>query len=465
MKMTFYGGAGTVTGSKCLLEIKRFKFMIDCGLFQGLREQRRLNWSPLPFDPKTVSSVILTHAHLDHCGYLPLLVKNGFRGPIYCSEPTAELVKIVLMDAAHLEEEDAQAANKLGYSRYRPALPLFDSNDVTKTLPLLRFIPTEKWTELGKGIARFRLIPTGHILGSTAIQVHAEDQVVVFSGDLGREHPITLKERFPVNRADVLVVESTYGHRNHSNENPFETLGKIINETTLNGGQILIPAFAIGRTQDILFIISKLKEDRRVPNIPVYLDSPMAHKANEVFEKFPEWHRLSSKELKRFRASCYSVNSVEQSRFLAKSREPAIIIAGSGMLTGGRIRQHLVNRLSESKHTVILVGYQASGTLGRFLEEGAKEARIFGKYVPVKCRVETMTSLSAHADQTEIMDWVKSFKLKPRSVFIVHGEPHSSEGLRVRVDDLLGPVSVIPKLNETFEIEKDLVKGRRSRTK
>lgn len=453
MKLTFLGGSGTVTGSKHLLTFGDKHVLIDCGLFQGVKEQRLLNWKQLPVDVSAIDSVILTHAHLDHCGYLPLLLQQGFRGRILCSEPTAELTKVVLLDAAKIEEEDADHANTHGYSKHEPALPLFTVEDAKSVCERLQVLPIDQWHPIAQGRAKVRLSPSGHIVGSTFVEVKIGDRIVVFSGDLGRENPITLHSRRTLDRADVLVIESTYGDRQHPAEDPMSRLCEIITHTVLRSGSVIIPAFAIGRTQDILFLIASLKAEKRIPNIPVYLDSPMAERANNIFDRFPGWHKLSPMNLKRLSNSCHHVSSPEQSKFLCKSKEPSIIIAGSGMLTGGRIRQHLMTRLPDARNTVVLVGYQAAGTLGRFLQEGASEAKIYGQYIPVRAKITSISSLSAHADQREILDWISAFRHKPKQIFIVHGEEHAAEGLRVRISDQFGIVPHIAKLNESVEID------------
>ena len=452
MSLTFLGGAGTVTGSKHLLTIGKKKVLIDCGLFQGIKEQRLLNWRPLPIEAKSIDAVILTHAHLDHTGYLPLLVKQGFRGPIYCSEPTAELTKLILLDAAKIQEEDAAHANQQGYSKHKPALPLYRVDDAEAVFGLLQTLVPDRWHSILSDQAEVNLTNSGHILGSTFVEIQAGGRSFVFSGDLGRANPITLKPRATLREADYLVIESTYGDRCHSKEPPIESLAKLINETLGRGGQVLIPTFAIGRTQDILHLIAQLKASHRIPKVPVYLDSPMAEKATTIFDHFAEWHRLSSPDLRRLSTTFQFVSSVNQSMSICHSKEPAIVLAGSGMLTGGRIKHHLAARLPHEINTVILVGYQASGTLGRFLREGADEAKLFGKYVPVRARIAEISSLSAHADQREILEWIAGFSRLPKEIFIVHGEANASEGLRVRISDQFGIVPHIAKLGETVTL-------------
>ncbi|HTL12823.1 MAG TPA: MBL fold metallo-hydrolase [Bdellovibrionota bacterium] len=449
LKLTFLGGAGTVTGSKHLLTAGQRRVLIDCGLFQGAKEQRLLNWSPLSIDAKTIAAVILTHAHLDHTGYLPLLIKQGFRGPIYCSEPTSELTKLVLLDSAKIQEEEAEHANREGYSKHKPALPLYRTADAEAVFPFFETRSPGSWHPILSGEARMRLQNSGHILGSTFVEIEARSERVVFSGDLGRAHPLTLNPRELIEEADSLVLESTYGDRCHPKEPPGETLAKIIDQTLDVDGQILIPTFAIGRTQDILHLIASLKAAQRIPDLPVYLDSPMASQATSIFDRYTDWHRMTSPDLKRLSATFRHVATPEQSASLSRSKDPAIILAGSGMLTGGRIQQHLMSRLPQGKNTVVLVGYQAAGTLGRFLKEGVEEAKIFGRYIPVRARITEISSLSAHADQSEILEWLGGFTSPPKRIFLVHGETGALEGLRVRVTDRLGTVPHIARLGET----------------
>lgn len=452
LNLTFLGGAGTVTGSKHLLTVGTKKILIDCGLFQGIKEQRIQNWSPLPIDPRTIDSVILTHAHLDHTGYLPLLVKQGFKGMIYCSKPTAALTKLVLLDAAKIQEEDAEHANQNHYSKHHPALPLFRTSDAEAVFPLLRTFSNDQWHAIIPGLVDARFSQSGHILGSTFIEIRACGQLIVFSGDLGRNKPLTLKRRKSVLEADFLVVESTYGDRNHSKESPINSIEKTVNETIAREGQVLIPSFAIGRTQDILYVLSKLKASKRIPEVPIYLDSPMAAKATEIFSEFSDWHGLSTEELRDLNQAFQRVDSSEESAALCRSGAPAIVLAGSGMLSGGRIKRHLLARLPDSRNTVVLVGFQAAGTLGRFLREGAQETKMFGVYIPVRAAIAEISTLSAHADQSEILEWISEFSRPPKKIFIVHGEPHASEGLRVRIADRFAIPTHIAHLGDQCEL-------------
>lgn len=452
LSLTFLGAAGTVTGSKHLLNIGSKKVLIDCGLFQGVKEERLLNWAPLPVNAQSIDAVTLTHAHLDHTGYLPLLVKQGFHGPIYCSEPTAELTKLVLLDAARIQEEDAEYANREGYSKHKPALPLYRVIDAVAVFSLFQTLPPEQWHSILENQVKINLTNSGHILGSTFVEIQGAGRSFVFTGDLGRPHPPTLKPRALLRDADYLIVESTYGDRCHPKEPSINALARLINETFRRGGQVLIPTFAIGRTQDILHLIAELKSSHQIPDVPVYLDSPMADKVTAVFDRFASWHRLSSPDLRRLSATFQHVASAEHSKSICQSGEPAIVLAGSGMLTGGRIKHHLAARLPDEKNTVILVGYQAAGTLGRFLQEGAEEAKLYGKYVPVRAQIAEISSLSAHADQSEILEWIAGFSRVPKQIFIVHGEPNASEGLRVRITDRFGVTPHIARQGETIHL-------------
>lgn len=449
--ITFLGGAGTVTGSKHLLTIGEHRILIDCGLFQGVKEHRLLNWAPLPVDVNTIHAVVLTHAHLDHTGYLPLLVKQGFNGPIYCSAATLEITKLILYDSAKIQMEDAEHANEHGYSKHKPALPLYTIREVEKTTPLLKEVITDQWEKILPGI-EIRLSHSGHILGSTFVEVRANGKVIAFSGDLGREKPITLKPRHAIAQADYLVVESTYGDRTHSQEDPAILLESIINKTFNLGGQVLIPAFTIGRTQDLLYLLAKLQKKNRIPKLPIYLDSPMAEKATSIFDRYPNLQHLDGLNIKELGNTYCKVEGAKESVELVNSTAPAIIIAGSGMLNGGRIKRHVAAKIQNRATSIVLAGFQAAGTPGRFLKEGATEIKLFGSYLNVAAQIYEISSLSAHADQHEILSWIEAFRTKPKAVFIVHGEANAAEGLRVRITDKFHIPVHIAKLNETVEI-------------
>ncbi len=456
MKIRFLGGAQTVTGSKTLLQVGHTKVLIDCGLFQGLKELRLKNWEKFPLSVSDLDAVILTHAHLDHSGYLPALHRAGYRGKIYCSAPTRELSRLILLDSAHLLEEDADFANRHGYSKHHPALPLYDQAEVEKTMDLFQTVRCGKWIDLGHDLS-FRLEPSGHILGSTFVVVRAEGKRIVFSGDLGRMNPILYDPPSEIAEADVLVVESTYGDRNHLEERGSveKKLARVVKETCARGGQLIIPSFSVGRVQELLYLLSVLKQRGDLPEVPVYLDSPMGIKATRIFTEFPEWHRLERGEVDRLCTMTTAVESRAESIGIMREAKPAIIIAGSGMVSGGRVLHHLAARMGDPASTILLVGFQAAGTRGRLLREGATELKMHGRYFPVQCQVETLEGLSAHADQSEILRWMRNFERPPAQVFLNHGEPQALDMLRLKVKDELGWECRIPHLGETFELAGD----------
>ncbi len=447
----FWGAAGTVTGSKYLVEAGDSRFLVDCGLFQGIKELRQKNWLPLPMDPRAIDAVILTHAHLDHTGYLPLLVKHGFKGKIFCTSPTRDLTRLVLLDSAHLQEEDAEYANRKGFTKHSPAEPLYTIADAQKTISLLTTVQKDVWTALTSKI-KFRYRPSGHILGSAFIELEIGKRRIVFSGDLGRSKPLLLPAPTKISEADFLLIESTYGDRTHEKESVFKLLSHITNETTSRKGVLLIPCFAIGRTQDLLYCFTKLRKEGKIANLPVFVDSPMGVNATEIFLNHPDWHRLPAAEAKEMIQSVVLVKDRQQSKALLSRRGSAIIIAGSGMVTGGRILHHLSARVGDSRNTVLLVGFQAAGTRGRLLRDGVTELKIHGEYLPVKANVSEIGSLSAHADQPETIHWLKGFKTPPKTTFVVHGEPQASDALRLRIEDTLNWNVRIPALGECFEL-------------
>lgn len=435
--ITFLGAAGTVTGSKFLVESGGHRLLVDCGLFQGLKELRLRNWAPPPVDPTSIHAVVLTHAHLDHSGYLPLLVRHGFAGSVYCTAPTLDLTRLILLDAAKVEEEEAARANARGYSKHDPALPLYTARDVKVALERLKPVPPGTWLPLGIGV-KARFSPNGHIQGSCFVELELEGSRIVFTGDIGRARPLLLRPPTVLRRADVLVTESTYGGRNHDRERPLHTLGRVVGEVLERKGHLLIPSFAVGRTQDVLFLFSELKRMKHIPDVPVFLDSPMGIEATRIFLRHAAWHRLSEAEATRLASAATMMRSAQASQELTHRKPPTVVLAGSGMVTGGRILGHLARRLGDDRTTVLFTGYQAVGTRGRVLLEGAPEIKIRGEYYPVRARVEDMSSLSAHADQGELLDWLRRCAFKPRLALVVHGEPQSADALRVRLRDEFG---------------------------
>lgn len=449
------GAAGTVTGSKTVVSSLGLSVLVDCGLFQGIKELRLKNWKPLAESALDVDAVVLTHAHLDHSGCLPLLVKQGFRGPIFCTFPTERLLKILLLDSAKIQEEDAARANQMGFSKHAPAQALYTVKDVERVLRLVKPLQIETWHKVSSTQKefKFRFIPAGHILGSAIVEFNIEGKRLVFTGDLGRSKPLLMCPPETIERADILITESTYGDRNHPNQPPMEALKRIILDTYKRKGHLIIPSFAVGRAQDLLFMISQLKREGSIPDVPTFLDSPMAIEATSVFYQFSEWHRLSPKQIDQMAKGTKVVRTGRESEELVHRKDPTIVIAGSGMMTGGRVLRHLQERLGNSKNTVLLVGFQAAGTRGRQLYEGASEIKFYGNYAQVKAKVEFIQSLSAHADQRELIQWMKKIKKSPKVVFINHGEPGPADCLRVKLADELGWEAIIPTENEIFEIK------------
>ena len=451
--LTFFGGAGTVTGSKYLIQTDGSKVLLDCGLFQGLKELRLRNWARPPFDAAQINAVVLSHAHIDHSGYLPLLVKNHFRGKVFCTSGTADLLGIILPDSAHLQEEEAARANRYGYSKHKPALPLYTIEDANQALKQLKHYPYGKLFEVAHGInCLFRR--AGHILGSATVelQIGRKNPVrLVFSGDLGRwDRPILRDPEF-VPEADILLVESTYGNRIHST-NTIAQLERVIHESIERKGAIIVPAFSVGRTQELIWILRQLEDRGKIPSIPVYVDSPMAINATDIYCRHPEDHDLDMASLmdqgkcplccKQYKI----VRTVEESKALNQIAGPIIIISASGMATGGRVLHHLKWRLPDPRTTVLLAGYQAIGTRGRRLQDGAKIIKIHGEEIPVKAKVEVLDGLSAHADQNEILKWLSGFKKPPKQTYLVHGEPQAAGQLAE---------TIRKKLNWNVNVAKD----------
>ncbi len=447
LKIQFLGAAGTVTGSKYLLSVNGKRIMIDCGLFQGLKQLRLLNWKELPVDVSTIDWVILTHGHLDHVGYLPRLVNQGFKGRIYATAPTADLAAIILKDSAKIQEEDAEQANYHGYTKHKPALPLYTVKDVEETLPLIEAVDDNKFVELAKNI-RFRFRRDAHIPGAAFIELDAMEKRIVFSGDLGRPHDAMLMPPEQPEKADFLIVESTYGDRLHPKTSTKELLLEIINKSISKHGPLLVPSFTVDRAQDFMYLIWQLKQEGRIPDIPVYLDSPMGLDVSKLFLKYPEWLILKPDVFKDVFANTRMIRSIQDTRRLARKKIPMIVIAGSGMMNGGRILQYLKENLGDPKATIIIPGYQAAGTRGRRLSEGETEIKMHGKYVKVKAEIVHIHTMSSHADQGEILAWMSKIANKPQKVFITHGEPHSSDALRLKIKDTYGWDCYLPQLFE-----------------
>ncbi|HRS90984.1 MAG TPA: MBL fold metallo-hydrolase [Candidatus Marinimicrobia bacterium] len=459
--LTFLGATGTVTGSRFLLKTAHKQYLIDCGLFQGLKELRLRNWEPFPISPEDIDAVILTHAHIDHTGYLPRLVHYGFKGTIYATTATTDLCQILLPDSAHLQEEDAEYANKKHFSKHSPALPLYTTEDALQALELFTPIAYGSRLQLDDGVS-LTFQDAGHILGSSFIDlrlsIDGEQRRLLFSGDLGRPNQPILRDPHTVFGADYLIVESTYGDRLHGNEDPKEVMARIINESIRRGGVLLIPSFAVGRTQELLYTIRELEEANRIPHLPIYMDSPLAIKATKIFSKNKQDFDLKSKtlELKGKNvletAQLHFAQTQEESKAINKIKSNAIIISASGMATGGRILHHLFNRLPDPKNTVLFIGYQAVGTRGRTILDGAESVKIHGQYVPIRAHIESTSCFSAHADYHEILAWLSNFNSGPRKVFIVHGEPEPARSLSDKINQHFGWSTELPEYLSQYQI-------------
>lgn len=451
MKLTFLGAAGTVTGSKYLLEEAGQRWLLDCGLFQGLKPLRLRNWDRLPFEPRAIDAVLLTHAHLDHSGYLPLLVRNGFRGPIYCSPATADLCEILLSDSGYLQEKDAEFANRHGYSKHKPALPLYTERDARESLKLFRTLSIDSEHTIS-GRLGVTLRRTGHILDACSIEVSTDNRLLVFSGDLGRYGDPIFHDPTPVPRADYLIVESTYGDRQHDRIDPAEALETVIARTVARGGTVVIPAFAVGRAQTLLFYLRRLRDSGRLRNVPVFLDSPMAVDASELFCRSMANHRLSETECRTSCGVATYVHSTEESKALTANPVPKIIISASGMATGGRVLHHLKRYAPNPKNTVLFAGFQAAGTRGAAMVSGAKSVKIHGEEIPISAEVQNLSMLSAHADADEIMRWLGGFERPPTATFVTHGEPAAATALKSRIEHELGWACRAPQHLESVSL-------------
>ncbi len=458
----FMGATRTVTGSKHLIESDGYRVLVDCGLFQGLKALRLRNWEPFPINPASINSVILTHAHIDHSGYLPRLVHDGFNGVVYATPATVDLARIMLPDSARLQEEDAAYANKIGSSKHHPALPLYSEKDANAALRQLESVNYGRQVQLGKKIS-FEFVTAGHILGSSFVLLDVESagggkKRIVMTGDIGRYNEPIINDPSYVDHADYIVLESTYGDREHPDFDVKAKLAQIINETAERKGHVLIPAFAVGRTQQLLYLIRELENENLIPVLPVVVDSPMAVSATKLYLQHREEHDIEMKELVDERKTPLATHrfnlarTVEESKRVTADEQSMIVISASGMATGGRILHHLRKRLPDDRNTVIFVGFQAEGTRGRRIMDGEKEIKIFGEMVPVNARIEKLENLSAHADYREILRWLGGFKNRPEKVFLVHGEPNAQDALKQKIVEKFGWDVEIPDYLQKFEL-------------
>lgn len=451
MNIQFIGATGTVTGSKYLLSANNTHVLVDCGLFQGLKPLRLRNWDVLPFKASAIPNLLLTHAHIDHTGYIPLLIKNGFRGKIYCSHGTYELCKILLPDSGYLQEEDAHFANKHGFSKHHPALPLYTKEDAEAALKYFHPLDFEHEVTLNTDFT-FSLLPAGHILGASMVKVIHKNTPLLFTGDLGRPHDIIMKPPVYVEETDYLVLESTYGDRIHARTDPKKELEEVINRTAHRGGVTIIPAFAVGRAQAVIYLISLLKKERKIPDIPIYLDSPMARDVTNLYCEFGAEHRLPTTECILMCRDIKIVNTPEESKSLDTDSTPKVIVSASGMATGGRVVHHLKAFISDEKNTILFTGFQAAGTRGEALIHGIPQIKMYGEYSPVRAEIVLSDSLSAHADSQEILEWLSHFKKAPKKVFITHGEPSQAEALCAKIEKKFGWHCRVPEYLETVNL-------------
>ncbi|MGA0877709.1 MAG: MBL fold metallo-hydrolase RNA specificity domain-containing protein [Ilumatobacteraceae bacterium] len=451
MRIVFWGAAGTVTGSRFLVETGRSRILVDCGLFQGGKALRTRNWEEFPVDPATIDAVVLTHAHVDHSGYLPALVRDGFTGPIWCTRATADLCELLLRDSAMLQEEEAFYANRHRTSRHRPALPLFTIDDAEQALEQLQTRMFDHDFPVTDDVSAI-FGRVGHILGAASVRLSDGEHSVLFSGDVGRADDPVMRPPDPPRSADLIVTESTYGDRIHDRVDPYDDIATVARTTLGRGGILLIPTFAVGRSQMIMHLLAELRRSERIPNVPIYLNSPMAIDATDLMVKYRSEHTLSEDECSRIFHGVYFTRTVEESRALSAATGPMIILSASGMATGGRVLHHLRQVLPEPKNTVLFVGHQADGTRGHALINGAATVRIYGQDVGVRAEIRHIESLSAHADSIELISWLRSVSESPRQVAIVHGEPDAASALRELITTDLRWPSFIAEHGQSVEL-------------
>jgi len=449
--LVFLGATDTVTGSKTLVELEGKRVLVDCGLFQGVKELRLRNWESLGLPATSIDAVVLTHAHIDHSGYLPRLYRDGFRGPVFCSPGTRDLLQVLLPDSGHLQEEQARFANKRGASRHRPALPLYSQREAEESLGQLRPVPFGTDFAVVPGV-QARLSRAGHIIGASSVRLELAGRSLTFSGDVGRLHDPLMQPPEPLADTDVLVVESTYGDRRHPQADPVDELAKVLDETFARGGVVIVPAFAVGRAQHLLYCVAQLRRSGRLRDVPVYLDSPMAIEATRIFVDNADDHRLSAAQSEEMCRAARYAHTPEESKAIDASSGPMLIISASGMATGGRVLHHLRRFMPDPRNTVLLVGFQSAGTRGRALLDGAEELKIHGDYIQVGARIATISGLSAHADWAELVEWLATSGLRPERVFVNHGEPAAADAFRRRLSDRFGWSVTLPHLGERFEL-------------
>ncbi len=451
MKLDFLGAAGTVTGSKTLVSHEGTQLLVDCGLFQGYKNLRVMNWEPFPFDPAGLDALVLTHAHLDHAGALPLLVKRGFRGPVFATPSTIDVCGVLLPDSARIQEEDADYANRHKLSKHQPALPLYTEDDAKRALRRLEPLPLEQRGDLPGGL-RLRLRQAGHILGASSVELTAGDTTLLFSGDLGRPDDLIMRAPVAIERADHVVLESTYGDRLHDTQDVEAALGEVIKRTAARGGVVIVPAFAVGRAQALLYAIYRLKGRGAIPDLPVFLNSPMAIDMTEIYHRHRSEHRLTVEECSGLCKVAKMTPTVEESRALNTLRYPAVIVSASGMATGGRVLHHLKAFGPNRRNTIVFAGYQAGGTRGARLLSGERSLRIHGEDITIDAEVVSLPGMSAHADAGQLVRWLSTAPRAPRGIYLNHGEAGPADALRQRIERELGWPATVPRLGQSVEI-------------
>jgi metallo-beta-lactamase family protein len=451
MKVKFIGGVGTVTGSKTLIESNGIRILVDCGLFQGIKALRELNWEPLPILPSTIDYIVLTHGHLDHCGWLPRIVAQGFKGKIYCSGPTKEITKLILLDSAKIQEEEARLANEKKFSKHEVAEPLYTLDQVKSVFPLFRIAAIGEEIFLDAAI-RAIFTNAGHILGACSISLQIENKILVFSGDIGRDDDFLMLPPTKPKHADYVFLESTYGNRIHPTSDVKFELETYVNNAVNRGGTLIIPSFAVERAQTLMYLLWQLKKEKRIPTIPYIIDTPMGINALDIFSNNKKWHKLSLEDCESMSEMFRLVSDYQESISVIFDHQPKVVIAASGMVTGGRVLSYLEHYISIPETTIIMVGYQAEGTRGRKLLEGVKEVKIHGKYHPVLATIIEIKGLSAHGDQKDLLHWLSDLENKPKKIFIVHGENEPADELRIKIQENYGYDSTVVRMGQEIEL-------------
>ena len=451
MKIHFLGAASTVTGSKFLVEHNETRILVDCGLYQGLKQLRELNWEPLSVLPSSIDYVLLTHGHLDHCGWLPKLVKEGFHGKIFCTSPTKQIARLILLDSAKIQEEEAERANKENYSKHNPAEPLYTVEEAERVTPLFRVVDKELEVKLTDDIF-FSFFYASHIIGACSIELHVEDKILIFSGDIGQDDDVLLYPPVKPKKADYVFMESTYGNRIHPAEDTKLLLESFIRNTVENNGTVLIPSFAVERVQTLMFLLWQLKKENKLPDIPLIIDTPMGINVLEVFQNSTAWHKLTPKECEEMCRIFTLISDYKETIDTIFNPKPKVVIAASGMMTGGRILSYMERYIEKPETTLIVVGYQAEGTRGRKMIDGAEEIKIYGKYYPVKAKILELEGLSAHGDQKDLLNSLADLEEKPKKVFLIHAENIAADELRLKIAETYQFDVTVPFLGQIVEI-------------